>query len=253
MSQPTLWSKMRGWVKPGGRSSLSGSHALPPTETNRTASAQGSGVGETSPSSSESAPAGPLSLWRRNHSTFEKLQEGQSKVIELIDSLQVHQHQQDARAREISSSLSQVSSTLISIEGADRQQAEKLAEIADVLRQGQDRAARWEEKVAELPQLAQAQRDALSTVATQMEAAGAREGHMASSLDSFREAVTALGDATTSSSVAVKSLQMSELESHERMVALLKEQNKRFTMLFSVTLVLVVIAIVAGLAALFKN
>ena len=197
------------------------------------------------------AVGGVLSRRRRNDTVLEKLQEGYLQVIDLVDSMQKHQQRQDTRAMEISSSLSRVAETLGTIESSGRDQARTLARIADELGAGNERSARWEEALSEFPQMAEAQRRALSDVAHQMEAAGQRDNQMVQSLESFREAVTSLGDATTASSVAVKSLQMSALESHERTAALMKEQNKRFTMLFVVTLVLVATAIVAGLIALW--
>ena len=199
------------------------------------------------------AVGGVLSRRRRNDTVLEKLQEGYLQVIDLVDSMQKHQQRQDTRAMEISSSLSRVAETLGTIESSGRDQARTLARIADELGAGNERSARWEEALSEFPRMAEAQRQVLSDVAHQMEAAGQRDNQMAQSLESFREAVTSLGDATTASSVAVKSLQMSALESHERTAALMKEQNKRFTMLFVVTLVLVAIAIVAGLITLWSK
>lgn len=256
MEQKKLWSKMTGWLKPTAR----------PMSADGAGSggADGDGAGSDGAfepganvdgGSSAASPifGGGISKRRRNEVSLERLQEGHTKVIELIDSIQQHQGRQDVRAEEISSSLSNVARTLSNIDGASQAQTDRLTQIAEALQTGNERAGRWEETLAELPELARAQRDSLAAVAQQMEDAGERDSRMSSSLDSFREAVISLSDATTSSSVAVKSLQMSTLENHELVATLMKEQNKRFVMLFAVTLALVVIAIVAGMVALLQN
>ena len=248
MEQKRLWSRMKEWIRPGARG-LGGDGSLLGSASVRSAVAGEEESGGAN--AGRRAVGGVLSRRRRNDTVLEKLQEGYLQVIDLVDSMQKHQQRQDTRAMEISSSLSRVAETLGTIESSGRDQARTLARIADELGAGNERSARWEEALSEFPQMAEAQRRALSDVAHQMEAAGQRDNQMVQSLESFREAVTSLGDATTASSVAVKSLQMSALESHERTAALMKEQNKRFTMLFVVTLVLVATAIVAGLIALW--
>jgi hypothetical protein len=58
--------------------------------------------------------------------------------------------------------------------------------------------------------------------------------------------VSSLSDATTASSLAVKNLQMSALEAQADLGSLIRQQNKRFSMLFGLTLLLVVAVMTIG-------
>ena len=51
----------------------------------------------------------------------------------------------------------------------------------------------------------------------------------------------------------MKDLQLSSLEQHERTAQLIREQSRRFTMLFVVTVVLALVGIVAGIATLWPK
>jgi hypothetical protein len=244
MERTKYWSRRKDWLKNGARKS--GDDSFKP---------QGVAThvdGEDDPGDAD-APMHMLSKRRRHDTMLEKLQEGYIQVVGLVDAIQKHQQRQDAHAQEICSSLSQMADTLNQIDVAGREQTEKLARIAEELRMGNERSVRWEEAIAQLPKMAEAQRESLSTVARQMEAVGRRDEQMSQSLDSFRDAVTSLSDASMASGVAVKNLQMSTLEAQERTAALVREQNKRFTMLFVVTLILAAVAILSGLLAIWKN
>ncbi len=238
MAQKKLWSRMKGWMRPRD--------AAVPSRDEHT----------DSQVITEPKPADPVasvpSRGRRNEVALERLQEGYSKVIELVDSIRQHQDRQDERATEISASLSQVAGTLGNIQSASREQTDKLAMIAGELRTINERSGHWEQALMEFPETVKAQRDALGAVVAQLETAGERDGQLAGSLETLRVAVSMLGDATTASSVAVKSLQMAALENQERTVTLMQEQNKRFVMLFVVTLVLALAAIVTGVVGLWS-
>ncbi len=242
-----LWSKVKGWVARSGRTR---NHAADSVEQH----SLGESPAEEKATTTHSLDRfGLLSRRKHNEETLERLQAGYDQVIDLISSIKEHQKKQEARATEISNALSQMAVSLNSIEGGSRLQSEKLALIAEGLHTTNERAERWEEILAEFPRVAEAQKEALTGVVQQLSAAGERDDRMTSSLDSFREVVVSLGEATTASSVAVKNLQMSTLEGHDRTAALMKEQNKRFTMLFIVTLVLVVVSVATATMALFSK
>ncbi|MCB9850045.1 MAG: hypothetical protein H6817_05010 [Phycisphaerales bacterium] len=231
MSETKLWSRMTSWMKPSARS--------------KPANDRGDGAPDDESVS--------LSLTsRRPDPTLARLEEGYAKVIDLVDAIKRHQQEQELRAAEVSSSLVNIATTLECIDQAGQRQADSLELIAEQVRTGNQRSANWEEALNEFPKMAEAQREALASVVRQLEEAGRRDGTLSNSLDSFRDAVNTLGDATTASSVAIKDLQLSSLEQQERTAALIKEQGKRFTMLFVVTLVLAALGICAGIISLLK-
>ncbi|HNO77283.1 MAG TPA: hypothetical protein PKN33_04405 [Phycisphaerae bacterium] len=207
-------------------------------------------TGQASERSADNVQLGSLSA---SQNKLEKLQDGYLQVIELVETIRKHQDRQDERAVEFSTSLSSMASTLAEIQKGNNKQVDQLASIADELRAGNKRGDHWQEVLAEFPKTAQAQREALLSVTRQMEAVGDRDDKMTGSLDSLREAVTALGDATTASSVAVKNLQMTAIEDSERTADLLEAQNKRFSMLFAVTVTMTVIALITGVVAIMRG
>ncbi|NOX59085.1 MAG: hypothetical protein GXP29_09540 [Planctomycetes bacterium] len=277
MEQKRFWSRMRGWFQagPGGDvvdesgvgdagepNSVADANRLTRRAFDGSTSKGDRAVADRTASpvatvrSSESAvveSAGPLSKLKPAERRLEKLQDGYLKVIDLVESIREHQGRQDERAVEFSNSLSKMAETLGEIEQGNRQQVDRLANIADELRAGNERADHWQEVLAEFPKTAQAQREALVGVTKQMEAVGDRDEKMTGSLDSLREAVTALGDATTASSVAVKNLQMTAIEDNERTANLLEAQNKRFSMLFAVTVMFTVLALILGGFAIMRG
>lgn len=198
------------------------------------------------------AAGGTLARRKRQDLLMEELHGSYQKLVGLVDSIQQYQGTQGERASEMSSSLQRLAGTLSEICTAGGDQAQVLTRVADELRTANERAAQWESRVAQLPALIEAQREAMVAISRQMESVGERDDKLLESLQSFRETVAVLGDATTSSSVAIKSLQMSALESDERIADLLKQQNKRFTMLFVITLVVVGLAATASLLAILK-
>lgn len=241
MQETGMWNKMRRLLTGG-----------PKSATNRTSSEAGlggqSGLGKDQNKESALTQAAPLSF-RSTPSSTEQLQGTYQRLVDLVDSIQRHQTSQDHRASEIADSLMRMAETLSDIREKNTAQIDTLARVADQLSASNERASRWEERIADLPDMMASQRDAVLTVAKQMENAGQRDEKFLRSLSSFEEAVGTLGDATTASSVAIKNLQVSTLESDERVASLLKEQNKRFVMLFGLTLVLIAAAVAAPFVA----
>ncbi|GJM26456.1 MAG: hypothetical protein DHS20C16_28710 [Phycisphaerae bacterium] len=263
MENKRFFSRLKGWLQPG-----SGANA-----TDVLDASSGSDRSSATGTTSDSTPGKPIQQWsgprKPNDSPMnepttesdqpssltpgqnklEKLQDGYLQVIELVETIRKHQDRQDERAVEFSTSLSSMASTLGEIQKGNHQQVDQLGNIAEELRVGNKRGDHWQEVLAEFPKTAQAQREALMSVTRQMEAVGERDDKMTGSLDSLREAVTALGDATTASSVAVKNLQMTAIEDSERTADLLVAQNKRFTMLFALTVTLTLVALITGVLA----
>lgn len=234
MSQPSVWTRMKR-VFAGNPQRLS---SLPHQAKNSTPPG-------TEQEKSPLTQTAPLNFRSGSSSAAEQLQNASQRLVDLVDSIQRHQTAQDQRASEIADSLMRMAETLSDIREKNTDQIDTLARVADQLTASNERAARWEERIADLPDIVASQRDAVLTVARQMEGAGERDEQFLKSLSSFEDAVGSLGDATTASSVAIKNLQLSTLESDERIATLLKEQNKRFMMLFGVTILLVLAAVSA--------
>ncbi len=268
MENKPFLTRLKGWFQPGygvnstdvldgpaktdqgSKSASSDANASQPRSIEQWSGPAQAATAQAGDDANESVQLGSLSA---SQSKLEKLQDGYLQVIELVETIRKHQDRQDERAIEFSTSLSSMANTLAEIEKGNHKQVDQLASIAEELRAGNKRGDHWQEVLAEFPKTAQAQREALLSVTRQMEAVGDRDDKMTGSLDSLREAVTALGDATTASSVAVKNLQMTAIEDSERTADLLEAQNKRFTMLFALTVTLTVIALVTGVVAVIRG
>ncbi len=264
MENKRLLSRLKDWFQPG--SSASGTDVMdapsPVAESNQDEPSkqprtidQWSGPKREDAATPEPKPVEGMQIGSLapGQNRLEKLQDGYMQVIELVETIRKHQDRQDERAIEFSSSLTKMASALTEIEKGNHQQVDRLGSIAEELKAGNKRGDHWQEVLAEFPKAAQAQREALISVTRQMEAVGDRDDKMTGSLDSLRDAVTALGDATTASSVAVKNLQMTAIEDSERTADLLEAQNKRFTMLFALTVTLTLVALVTGVLAFTRG
>ena len=270
MENKPFLSRLKGWFQPGASGNTTEVLDAPAQSDQITQTrnddadipmAQGKPIdqwsGPTQQSATQagerSAESVQLNALAAGQNKLEKLQDGYLQVIELVETIRKHQDRQDERAVEFSTSLSNMARTLSEIEKGNHDQVDQLGNIAEELRAGNKRGDHWQEVLAEFPKTAQAQRDALMSVTRQMEAVGDRDDKMTGSLDSLREAVTALGDATTASSVAVKNLQMTAIEDSERTADLLEAQNKRFTMLFALTVTLTLVALITGVLAFTRG
>jgi len=238
MEQTSIWKRMRRFVgrRKGARTQTKAS----PSDLQHV----------RTPHGSQERSGGSIGLARNttrgNMSSDIDKPDSSKVVLDLIDSIQRHQKEQERRASQIAESVTSLADTLGSIKSQGENQAQVLTRIADEISAANSRNDGWQ---SQIEALANAHRDHLQHVRQQMEDTAQREGDFVASLGDFRNAVSSLTDATTSSGVAIKGLQMSSLESEERIAELLEKQNQRFMRLYYVTLAVLAAGIVVAVVA----
>ncbi len=237
MEKTSLWTRVGGWLKVGGRGDgtsegVFGS-TLPEVE------------GTIVPRSRKAAAGHEVS--RR-----ERLEEGFAKVVELVESIQGHMRTQDERTDKIVESLSHIAESLAMTPEHSRAQVESLEQIWQQMEGDAARARRLEENLSQLPGLADAQRETMVGVGRQMDELRVSGESNAAAVCSLGEAISGLDQSTADASDALREIQRESASREDRLTDLLRDQNRRLTLFAYSALGLAVIVSLASLAALLK-
>lgn len=240
MEQVGFWSRVGHWFRNAGRGEQA--HDLPGLSPDGLLGGdQPVGIG------GDHRPALAFSRRRRREHAVEQLQQGYQQVVGLVQSIQQHHQAQDRRADQVITALTQLAQTTARISEAAASQSDKLGEIAAQLEAGNDRARRWEQPLMDIPKLANAQREALGAIGRELQAGQEADRRMIETLEGFRQAVSTWGASSAAATEVLKDLNEATCRRDEDLNTLIAAQNKRFTWLFIVTLLLAVAAIATGI------
>ena len=190
--------------------------------------------------------------WRRTQSqAVQRLEDSYTKLSRLVDSMHRYMEMQDERTRRIGDSLADLSKTIAKIPEIAQAQQEQFTTIAQQLTSVNERAARWEKTISQIPNLADAHRDTLNALSNQIDATRNAQEQIIGSIDGFREAVNSVGQASNASTAALREIEAATATRDERLMALLSEHNRRFSALFVVATTLAALLAVATLAVVF--
>lgn len=194
----------------------------------------------------------PLSRWGRREQTLQQLQDGYQRLTELIDSMQRHMASQGERSERIASSLDRLARSLADLPAEARQQIQTLDAIAAHLETTNARAQSLADSVRQLPAVTRAQGEALDGMKQQLDMANETHVQLNHSLQSLGQAVGSLCHASQVQADSIRGLHTSGQEREGRLAELVVAQQRRFTRLFTITLILAVIGAATGvtLAAL---
>ncbi len=183
--------------------------------------------------------------WRRSA----ERQEAALQAARLAESLQEHFRRQDERAVQVVRSLERVGGMLEQLAETQRTQGECLRAIADHTHAAGQSAAALNATVGRVPEALAAQAEAIRTVARQLEVSQEADTQLMLSLQQFGRAVDTLGTSGTAQVEALQRLAAAQASAQSALAGLVQEQNRRFTILFSVAVVVAVVAL-AGLGVL---
>ena len=177
-----------------------------------------------------------------------RIDDGFGQLSNLVSAVHKHLKSQDEQSTQIAGAVSQLAETVSRLPDAVSGQSEHLLAITEQLESVNAHAARWDDTISQIPSLADAQRQTLQAICERIDTSQETQAHVMKSMDGFREAVGSLSETSTASNESIKEMQDSAQVRDERLIGLIAEQNRRFTRLFVVTIVLVVVA--AGSAAI---
>lgn len=244
MERTKLWTKVGNWFKPdsgrdresAGNSRISGS-PIPGQQSSEISRSEGS------------------SLFRRSRTNpqLERLEAEYTRVVDLIGSVQTHLGEQRERADRMAGSLDSLAESLTHFPDASRAQLDALAAIKDQLASDGAGLHRLEESIAQLPQIADAQRETMVTIARHLEESRETTAKVVGTLDGFRESMAQVGEATSATGRAIEKIRWDHAARDERLTAILQQQAKRLSTFATAAFVLAAVATVAVVVALFRG
>jgi len=170
--------------------------------------------------------------------SLRRLERGYDGLGEVTDSIRRHLEAQDHRSRQMADTLAQLARTVAELPGLANAQREQLGTLVEQHESSNARLARWESTVEKIPELAEAQRAALQTVGTQFEAARQTHERMVQSTNEFTGAVRSMERSYGRSTEVLKEMHQSAVVRDGRLADLLAEHNRGMTRLWVGAIVL---------------
>jgi chromosome segregation ATPase len=192
----------------------------------------------------------PLMRWSRREQTLVRLQEGYERLSQVIEEIQKHLAQQGERSDRICNALETLARSLGDMPGLARQHAQSLEAIAGNIEAGNARMGQLAESVGELPKVSRAQTDAITGIKRQLEVAGEQNLVTFQTMEKLSSAISTLGEVNTTQLEALHQMNRKSDDQTDQLRKLIARQNKRFVMLFVVTIILALGAIAAGIVGL---
>lgn len=192
----------------------------------------------------------PLMRWGRREQALSRLQEGYERVNQVIEEIQKHLAQQGERTDRICNALETLAKSMGDVPVLGRLQAQTLEAIAGQIESGNARVHELAESVGELPKASRAQTDTLNGIKRQLEMSGEQNLVTSQTMEKLSTAIATLGELNATQGEALRQMNLKADDHNERLNHLVSRQNKRFIMLFVVTVVLAIAAISTAIVAL---
>lgn len=184
-----------------------------------------------------------ISRWSRRDQAIAQLQEGYEKITHLVEDIQSHLSAQGERSDRICNSLDQLARSMTDLPGITRQQADTLQSIVGQLETTNARSQKLFETLADMPKASQQQTQTLAGIQRQLEVSGEQNVIATQNMEKITSAVVALNQANELQSQALRDMNAKSEQKNDLLNTLIERQNKRFTMLFVVTIILTLLAI----------
>lgn len=175
--------------------------------------------------------------------------DGLQRLGGLLDSMQVHFDSQDRRAEQLTESVDRVADMLEQMNASQRVQAEYLKELATRSEAGM--SVGLSDALSRMPSSLDKQSEAVRALSHQIEISQESDHRVAHSLHQLGSAVGRMSNTSDSHVQLLQSLQAREEIQRDDLKSLLKEQNRRFVIIISVTAAVVLSALGAMAVALF--
>lgn len=163
----------------------------------------------------------------RSSAGMEKLAEEYARVVKLMDGIQQHMSSQDERSERMVQALDRLVENQADAPQVSQRQLEALCSISDAVSADAAARKRIEEELAQLPRIADAQRETMVSIGRQLEATRETNEHVGTAVSEVHRSVASLGDVTESSLKTLERLQAEATVREERLAAVFQEQGRR--------------------------
>ncbi len=246
-----FWSRLGGWLRAPGRSVLINGGGDRPDESTDVFDVGFDAMPPDRASDTRLIPA-PKPRPRKTDANLERLEETYAKIFGLVESIQAHCQVQDRRSQQAVDSLDQMVGHLAEARDSANARKDLLSNLAEQVTDHTARTRRMEENLAQLPRLADAQRESLAAIGRQLDSARQTADRATTTLTGLEHAVSSLGEATVASAKSLRQLHEDSCAREERMADLLSQQTKRMTYLAWIAAGAALTGAVLGFAALLR-
>ena len=247
-SSPSLWARLRG--KFSRRASETDIPEDQPAVGNDGLLSEAVDLPPEEIAEPDEKPPGPLARWTKRDATLSKLQEGYEQVTRIVEQTQQHLADQSERGERICVSLDQLAGAMTNLSGNVKRQANTLETIASQMVDANAHTHQMSTVIKELPNLSRAQNESLAGINQQLHVASEQNLVATQTLDKLGSSLQGMGDAARTQTQALRDMNTKSAEQNNRLAELLDQQNRRFMMLFVVTVVLAVLAVGIGIISL---
>jgi chromosome segregation ATPase len=196
------------------------------------------------------ASTGALSRWSKRDQTLTQLQEGYQRFTQVIEDVQQHMVKQGERTDRICSSLEQLAKSLGDLPTLNRQQSDTLDSISAQIHKTGERTEQITQAMNEMPGLARSQAEAMGGIQRQLQIAGEQDAIARATMERISTTISSLGESNAAQTEALKQMYATADRQADRLKALVAKQTRHFALLFSLTLLLTVAAVIAVVVTL---
>jgi hypothetical protein len=245
-AQTSFWQRignmLRGLQGPGaGRNKTNGNGHAYAFDSEPGPDATVPGAGSTA--GVESDASRPLARSTRREPTIAQMRDGYQRVTELMDAMELHFRQQDARGEQLGAAVDRMATTLEQLKDTGCTQQDHIRTIADHVSEAGKHTALMSESLRQMPRSLQLQAEAVRTMLQQMEISQEADTQLMHSLQQLSRAVEGLSTSATAQVQTLERLHAAEREQKEGLTMLVCEQGRRFVFI-------IIVAAVLGLGAL---
>lgn len=239
MEKTSLWNRVGDWFRataqPGADAEVAADADVDLGATNEV----------MVPSSRPAAP-------RKEITTRDRVEDGFSQLVSLVESVRGHLEAQDDRAERIVSSLQRIAESLSPLPERSQAQLESLEEIKRHLEAEAARLKRLEESLSQLPGLADAQRETMVSVGHQLD--GMREAgeRHAEAMDTVGDVLSGLKETNGVTVDALREIRLESSSREDRLTDLLRDQNQRLRTYAWAAIAMAAVVSLACIMALVK-
>ncbi len=242
MERQKFWSRMGQWIKSPGRGSLRAEGAA-------SADHPAGGIQTTEVGTAGSRTVGGKPVL----TPIERLEKQQTRVTDLVESMQAHMTSQAQRTDSIARSLEKLAESLSHLPESSQTQLGMLEKISEEVVRGTGSARRLEDSLSQLPQLADAQREAMVSIGHQLEASRESNERVSDALVGVRNVVSQVGESAAASTASLRDLRSELSQREQRVVTVLEDQAGQRQHFAWVMIGLVTVLVLVGITVLVRT
>ncbi len=250
----SVWGRMEHWFNPLGRDDTVPLLAQSGYQlTERVEPIVVSGDSPPSPPPVRSSPDSGSFFWRmldwrpgrKREQKIQQLQTGYDHVVDLVETLRDHLHQQNHRGDQMIELLTRLSTGVGELPSTVRDQGEALHEMAHQVQQSLSQTQAMTGLLRDLPDVARSQHEALRSISQQLERSGQGTTQLSEQMQAINLTIQRLGHASSDQVRILQEIHNTTQYQQIQLADLCREQTRRLTVLACLAGVAVVVTVAA--------